>query len=123
MQRFPHAIAGFREVGSAPHDAEIGPRAAERYGHDLLHHAVLHHAGELVGAAVERVGEPDELEIARRGGAQLRPPHALHFEPEHHVLQGGEPGKSSANWNTMPRSWPQPLTSRPSTATLPPDAV
>ena len=55
--------------------------------------ALLHPAGELVGAAVERVGEPDELEIARRGGAQLRPPHALHFEPEHHVLQGGEPGQ------------------------------
>src|SRR5882757_7442948 len=32
-------------------------------------------------------------------------------------------GSSSANWNTMPRSWPQPLTSRPSTVTLPPDAV
>ena len=32
-------------------------------------------------------------------------------------------GKSSANWNTMPRSWPQPLTSRPSTVTLPADAV
>src|SRR3977135_308263 len=32
-------------------------------------------------------------------------------------------GSSSANWNTMPRSWPQPFTSRPSTVTLPPDAV
>jgi hypothetical protein len=32
-------------------------------------------------------------------------------------------GSSSANWNTMPRSWPQPLTSRPSTVTLPADAV
>src|SRR5262249_41160584 len=55
--------------------------------------ALLHPAGELVGAAVERVGEPDELEIAGRGGAQLRPAHALHFESEHHVLQGGEPGQ------------------------------
>src|SRR5262245_52453304 len=43
MQRFPHAIAGIGEVGGAPHNAEIGPRAAERHGHDLLHHAVLHH--------------------------------------------------------------------------------
>ena len=29
-------------------------------------------------------------------------------------------GSSSACWNTMPRSWPQPLTSRPSTVTRPP---
>src|SRR3954447_26687597 len=32
-------------------------------------------------------------------------------------------GSSSANWNTMPRSWPQPRTSRPSTVTLPAEAV
>src|SRR5262249_27603065 len=32
-------------------------------------------------------------------------------------------GSNSANWNTMPRSWPQPRTSRPSTVTRPPDAV
>src|SRR5262249_33998472 len=41
----------------------------------------------------ERVGEADEREIPRRGRAQLGPAHALHFEPEHHVLQGGEPGQ------------------------------
>ena len=32
-------------------------------------------------------------------------------------------GSTSANWNTIPRSWPQPFTSRPSTVTLPADAV
>src|ERR1700686_2382050 len=32
-------------------------------------------------------------------------------------------GSSSACWNTMPRSWPQPLTSRPSTMTRPALAV
>ncbi len=31
-------------------------------------------------------------------------------------------GSSSACWNTMPRSWPQPLISRPSTVTRPPFA-
>ena len=31
-------------------------------------------------------------------------------------------GSSSACWNTMPRSWPQPCTSRPSTVTRPPFA-
>src|SRR5215472_5286112 len=32
-------------------------------------------------------------------------------------------GSSSACWKTMPRSWPQPATSRPSTVTRPPLAV
>ncbi len=32
-------------------------------------------------------------------------------------------GSNSANWNTMPRSKPQPVTSLPSTTTLPPEAV
>src|SRR5262245_25896864 len=32
-------------------------------------------------------------------------------------------GRSSANWNTMPRSCPHPVTSRPSTVTFPPEAV
>src|SRR5215468_6629892 len=32
-------------------------------------------------------------------------------------------GRSSANWNTIPRSCPHPVTSRPSTVTFPPEAV
>ena len=47
--------------------------------------ALLHAAGELVRAAVERVLEADEIEIAARGVAQLAAAHALHFEAEHHV--------------------------------------
>ena len=55
--------------------------------------ALLHAAGELVRAAIERIREPDELEIARRGVAQLGAAHALHLEAEHHVLQRGQPGQ------------------------------
>ena len=53
--------------------------------------ALLHAAGQLMRAAVERIREADELEVARRGVPQLAAAHALHLQAEHHVLQRRQP--------------------------------
>ena len=55
--------------------------------------ALFHAAGELMRAALLRIGEADQLEIFFRGVAQGTAAHALHFQAEHHVLQGIEPGQ------------------------------
>ena len=53
--------------------------------------ALLHAAGELIRPPAAGVLQADEIEIALRGLAQLGAAHALHFQPEHHVFQRGQP--------------------------------
>src|SRR5262245_66210830 len=40
-----------------------------------------------------RLGEANQIQIALRGFAQRGATDALHFQSEHHVLRGGEPGQ------------------------------
>ncbi len=42
-------------------------------------------------AAILRIGQADQFEIFFRGVAQLGAAHALHLQPEHDVLLGGQP--------------------------------
>ena len=86
--------------------------------------ALLHAAGELMRAAVRRIaaGRPAR-DSARRCRAAALPRMPFISRPNITFCSAVSHGSSSACWNTMPRSWPQPLTSRPSTVTLPPDAV
>src|ERR1035437_1869286 len=55
--------------------------------------ALLHAAGELMRAAVMRIGEAYQVEIFLGGLAQKRAAHALHLQPAHDVLHGGQPGQ------------------------------
>jgi hypothetical protein len=55
--------------------------------------ALLHAAGKLMRPPPLRTREPDQIEIALCRLAQLAAAHAFHFQAEHDVLQGIQPGQ------------------------------